>query len=209
MPTVRWLRRHWFALTFLALLVVTEIAVAVLPPVRQAGVAAWASTSVTNLQHHPAGALVASAFVNADHPLVWPALASMGLFGADRVLRPARAAVLCVLAHVAGTLISEGIVAYRVRAGGLPSAALSQVDVGSSYVVVAALVVAVLAGTWPARTVALAGLLTVLPFLFAGLSRLEVSAVGHTVSLAIGAVGACRIVLRHRRRRTPARARLG
>jgi hypothetical protein len=150
----------------------------------------WASTSVINLEHHPIGALVLSAFVTGSRPLVWPLLASMGLFSANRLLGSARAALLCVSAHVLGTLVSEDIVAYRVVAGALPGSALSQLDVGPSYVVVAAITFAALAGGWRWRVVALVGFLALSPFLFDGLNHLDVAAVGHTVSILLGATAA-------------------
>jgi hypothetical protein len=188
---VGWLRRRWFAVGFVAALMVADLVAWALSSAWQERVVGWASTNVVNLEHHPIGALVVSAFVGgSDQPVAWPVLALMGLLTADRLLGPARTALLCGSAHVVGTLISEGVVAYRVHAGALPGSALSQVDVGPSYVVVAALTLAVLAGSWRRRLVALAGLLALSPYLFTGLSRLDVAAVGHTVSVLLGAAAA-------------------
>jgi hypothetical protein len=52
-----------------------------------------------------------------------------------------------VAGQVAGTVVSEGIVGYRVRAGQLPAADRYLTDVGPSYVVVSAIVIAVVCGT--------------------------------------------------------------
>ncbi len=195
-----WLRRRWFAVTFLVALVVADVLAGWTSSSWQAAVARWASTNVVNLEHHPIGALVISAFVTGDRPAVWPVLAAMGLITSDRLLGPARTLLLCASAHVVGTLISEGIVAYRVQDGALPGSALSQLDVGPSYVVVAALTLAVLAGNWWHRTIALAGLLALSPYLFTGLTDFDVAAVGHTVSIAVG-FGAAAFYQRSRTRR--------
>jgi hypothetical protein len=185
-----WLGRHWFAVTFLVLLVAAEALAEALSPGWRAELASWASTNVINLESHPVAALGASAFVTGERPLVWPVLASMGLFSVERLLGPAKAALLCLSAHVLGTLVSEGIVGYQVQVGALPGSALSQLDVGPSYILVAALTVAALAGRWRLRVLALAGLLALSPSLFTGLSRLDVAAVGHAVSVVLGAVAA-------------------
>ena len=70
-------------------------------------------------------------------------------------------------------------------AGLLPVTDRYLVDVGPSYVVVAAIVVAVLAGTWPARVLALAdfAVLVTAGDIFGGLSQLDVAAVGHVTSI--------------------------
>lgn len=196
-----WLRRRWCTLAFLAGLVATEAVAWSLPAGRRAGLQAWASTNVVNLRHHPVAALALSAFLPDSYPGIWPVLMAMGLFSAERLLGSARAALCCGLAQLLGTLVSEGIVAYRVHAGGLPGSALSQLDIGPSYVVVAALTVAVLAGSWPRRAVALAGLAALWPSLFDGLSHLDVAPVGHAVSVAVAATAAATV-----RRRRPAGA---
>jgi hypothetical protein len=199
-----WLTRHWFALTFLGVLVVAESLAWGLSAGWRAELASWASTNVTNLESHPLGALGVSAFVTGERPLLWPVLASVGLFSAERLLGPVRLALLCLSAHVLGTLVSEGIVAYRVYVAALPDSALSQLDVGPSYVLVAAVTVAALAGSWRSRGLALLCLLALSPFLFSGISRLDVAAVGHTVSIALGVLAAGLYHRHARRHRLPA-----
>jgi len=79
-------------------------------------------------------------------------------------------------------------------------------DVGPSYVVVAAIAVAVLYGPWLARAAAAAdlALLVFVGHIFAGLSQLQVSAVGHATALATGAVlGGAVTWRRHGQRRAP------
>lgn len=181
--------RYAFAWAYLACFVVADLAFALLSPPARAGVSAWTSTSVANLEHEPIGPLVASAFIAPGYPVVWPVLAALALFGANRALGNVRTALVCAAGHVIGSLVSEGIVAYRVDAGELPAADRYLTDIGPSYVVVSAIMIAVIAGTWLAR--ALAGLdFAILVFaghIFAGLSHLDVSAVGH-LTAAVTAV---------------------
>lgn len=156
----------------------------------------WASTSVHNLAHHPVGSLVASAFFPASFPLVWPVLIALATFAATSAAGAWRTAVTCTAGHVMGTFVSEGIVAYRVAHGSLPPADRFLLDVGPSYVVVAAIAVALLYGGWLARAAAGADLI-VLIFagkIFAGLTVLDVAAVGHLTALVTGVVTATFVV---------------
>lgn len=175
-----------------------------LGPGHRAALERWASTSVANLGDHPVGSLALSAFLTPDHPLAWPTLAAMALFSADRVLGPARSALACGAAHVLGTLVSEGIVAWRVHTGALPGTARHLDDIGPSYVVVAGLTVSLIAASWPRRAVALVGFVVLWPYLFTGLTQWDVSAVGHLVSVTLGTAAAGLGYLRSRRPVAPA-----
>lgn len=178
-----------------------EAAYALLPGPDRRALLQWASTNVHNLQHDPVGCLVVSAFFPSGSPQAWPLLISLALFGACRVLGNWRTAAVLAAGHVIGTLVSEGIVAYRVSSGALPGTARHIIDVGPSYVVVAAIAVALLHGGWLARAAALADLvlLTSIGGIFEGLSSLEVSAVGHLTALATGAAAGTLAVWRLRR----------
>ena len=169
-----------------------------LNPSAQAALTAWASTNVANLEHEPAGPLVLSAFVGPGYFLVWPVLIALALFGANRALGNVKTALICVAGQVVGTVVSEGIVAHRVDAGQLPAADRYLTDVGPSYVVVSAIVIAVVCGTWLARAAAALDF-AVLVFgghIFAGLSQLDVSAVGHLTALLTAAAGVTLILAR-------------
>jgi hypothetical protein len=124
---------------YLAGFIAAQVAYAALSPHDQAAVLRWASTNVHNLRHHPVGSLVASAFVAQTFATAWPALIALAMFGANRVLGNWRTALVCAAGHVAGTLVSEGIVGYRVSRGLLPAASRYIIDVGPSYVVVSAI----------------------------------------------------------------------
>ena len=151
-------RRYLTASLFLAVFLMVTVCDAALPARARSAVAAWASTSVANLEHHPAGSLLLSAFVAEGSGYAWPVLIALAMFGANRAVGSLRLAVVCTAGHVIGTLVSEGIVAYRVDAGLLPVSSRYLLDVGPSYVVVSAIVVALAFGSWPARVAAAADL---------------------------------------------------
>jgi hypothetical protein len=175
---------------YLAGFVIAAVVYAAVSPRYQAAITAWASTNVHNLGHDPAGSLIVSAFVTGQFATAWPAAIALAMFGANRALGNWRTALVCAAGHVIGTLVSEGIVACRVSRGLLPAADRYLVDVGPSYVVVSAIVVALLYGSWPARGAAgldLA-LLVGVGNIFGGLSQLSVSAVGHVTAMIVAAV---------------------
>ena len=178
------------AWAYLTVFVVADIAIAVQSPAGQSAVRQWASTNVVNLQHDPLGSLVASAFVPAENAGAWPFLIALAMFGANRALGNWRTATVCGAGHVVGTLVSEGIVAYRIAHKLLPESDSRIIDVGPSYVVVAAIAVALLYGSWLARIAAAVDLLllVVVGGIFSGLSTLQVAAVGHTVSIIVAVI---------------------
>lgn len=181
--------RYAFAGAFGICFVVTGLVYALLDPGAQATFTGWASTNVANLEHEPVLPLLLSAFVAPGYLLTWPVLIALALFGANRAVGNARIALVCLAAHVIGTLVSEGIVAYRVDTGQLSAASRHLTDVGPSYVVVSAVVVALALGTWLARALAAVDLV-ILVFpgdIFGGLSQLDVAAVGHLTAMLTAA----------------------
>jgi hypothetical protein len=202
-------RRYLTASLFLAVFAMVTVCDAALPARDRPAVAAWASTSVANLEHHPAGSVLLSAFVAGGSAYAWPALIALAMFGANRAVGSLRLAAVCTAGHVIGTLVSEGIVAYRVDAGLLPVSARHLLDVGPSYVVVSAIAAGLALGSWPARLAAALDL-AVLAFagrIFAGLTSLDVAAVGHTTAIAVAA--GCVLVIWARRARGRGRPRPG
>jgi hypothetical protein len=184
------LSRYAFSWLYLAAVCAAEIAYTLLPRSDRAAVLQWASTSVHNLRRDPLGSLIASAFFTSSHLLAWPALVALAVFGANHALGNWRTAVTCAAGQIVGTLVSEGIVAYRVSHGRLPIGDRYLIDVGMSYVVVSAIAVALLYGGWLARAAATADLVLLIFVgqIFAGLGELQVSAVGHLTALLTGAV---------------------
>jgi hypothetical protein len=209
---VRWragrvmVRRYAFAWAYLACYLAAELVWVLLTPRGQATLTARASTSVANLEHEPAGPLVLSAFVGPGSLLAWPVLIALAAFGASRALGNAGTALVCMAGHVIGSLVSEGIVAYRIDAGQLAVTDRYLTDVGPSYVVVSAIVIAAVRGTWLARAAAAADFAALVTggHIFGGLSRLDVSAVGHLTAV-VTAAAAVTLTLA-RRRRTPPEA---
>src|SRR5215472_363601 len=191
------LARHATASLFLAAVCAAEIIYALLPGRDRAALLAWASTSVHNLEHHPVGCLVASAFFPTSFLLAWPAVIALAMFAATSVLGAWRTALTCAAGQLVGT------VAYRVADGSLPPADRFLLDVGPSYVVMAAIAVALLYGGWLARAAAAVDLILLIFIgqVFAGLSRLEVAPVGHLTALLTGGVAATLLVWHQRRRK--------
>jgi len=198
------LRRYAVTWLFLAGFGVAWVVSVALPASRQSALLWWASTDVENLRHDPEGSLVASAFLPDGGFLTWVPLIALAMFGANRALGNARTALVVVAGQVIGTLVSEGIVAYRIGHGLLPAADDRIMDVGPSYVIVAAIVVAVLFGTWPARIGAgiCFALLVVAGDIFGGLSTLQVAAVGHVTAIAVSLLLAP-LLMRARARAAP------
>jgi hypothetical protein len=186
--TPRTLTRYAVAWCYLAAFCVTEVVYALLPARDQNAVLAWASTNVHNIVHDPVGCMIASAFFAPGALTAWPILIALAMFGANHVLGNWRTAVTCIAGHVIGTLVSEGIVWYQILHHTQPASARFILDIGPSYVVMTAIAVGLIWGGWLARSAA-AIALAVLIFIgqiFSGLSRLQLSAVGHTTALFVG-----------------------
>ncbi len=143
----------------------------------------WASTNLANLPHHPVGSLVASAFVAEGDPWRWAALALVGLGVVNWSLGNWRTAVLVTTAHVVGTVISQGILWYRIGAGYESVDQRHIIDVGPSYVVACALVAGIAYGPRAWRLLSALGFVLLLPSLFGGLTTLDVAAVGHLCAI--------------------------
>jgi hypothetical protein len=192
--------RYAVAWAYLAAFVAADIALGILSPADWSAVQQWASTNVVNLRHDPLGCLIVSAFVPSGYSVAWPFLIAMALFGANRALGNWRTVAVCGAGHVLGTLVSEGIIAFRIAHGLLPESDSRIIDVGPSYVVVAAIVAAMLYGSWPARVAAGIDLLLLIIIggIFSGLSTLQVAAVGHTTSIIVAAILSSMLVRRAR-----------
>jgi Rhomboid-like protein len=146
----------------------------------------WASTNLANLPDHPVGAMAASAFFAQGGLLDWALLAVIGLGVVNWSLGNWRTALLVATAHVLGTLISEGLLAYLIATGRAPDTDRYLVDVGPSYVVVCALAAGIAYGRGWHRLLAAAGFAVLSPDLFGGLPDLEVAPVGHLCSVMTG-----------------------
>lgn len=182
--------RYTVAATFLLLVAAGDAVIALLGPHQVAAVRLWASTNVINLHHHPIPALALSAFLASQSPVAWLALIAFAMFGANSALGNPRLVLVCTAGHVIGTAVSEGIVAYRINHGALASSSAHILDIGPSYIVVAAIGAAVVFGSWPARAGAITVFATMVfvGHIFAGLTSLNVAAVGHLTAIVTGIV---------------------
>jgi len=182
--------RYLVAWIFLAGVVIGEIVLATISARQGARLLQLASTNVTNLTHDPVAVIVASAYLSQRSLIAWLVLIPLAMFGANRAVGNWLIALICAAGHVIGTLVSEGIQAYRVAHGLLPHSAGNIIDVGPSYVVVSAIVVAVMFGSWPARIAALIdfAILVLVGDIFDGLIQLQVAAVGHLTAIGVAAV---------------------
>lgn len=197
------MRRYAVAWAYLGCFVVVQVVYARLDPRAQASFVSWASTSVANLEHDPVGCLLVSAFITGGSAwgvVTWLPVIAIAMFGAVDAVGNWRTALVCAAGQVVGTLVSEGIVAWRVSSGALPASYRHLVDVGPSYVVVSAAVIALLCATWSWRVLAALDLLLLVfvARIFAGLTNLDVSAVGHLTAIVTAA--ACVPLLRRARR---------
>ncbi len=182
---MRTLARFGVAVGYTLAFVVTDLVFRTRSPSGRAAWLEWTSTNLVNLRHHPVAALVASAFFAEGSILTWTVLALVGLGVVNASLGNWRTALLVGAAHVVGTLISEGILAYRIGHGDAPASDRLIVDVGPSYVVTCALVAGICYGPGLFRLLPAAGFALLAPSLFGGLPHLEVSSVGHLCAVMI------------------------
>jgi rhomboid family protein len=202
------IRRHAVPLGYLAgLTVMSTVYTFALSSSGQRSLVAWASTNLDRLPANPVGTLVVSAFVSEDSVIGWLVVGALALFPLARRFGNARAALVAGGAHVLGTLVSQGLTAWRVSIGAVPGSVRDDPDVGPSYVIAAALIAVILYG--PDRTsrlLALSGWIVLVPTLFEGLTSLQVAGVGHMASMVSGALVGGVLIARERRRPVHSRA---
>jgi hypothetical protein len=174
------------ALVYPVVLLTGSALLAAQPPARQATWLHYASTDLVNLGDHPVRAMLLSAVLGDGRMWAWAVLAVIGVLTFGRRVGWPVALGLAVAVHILATLVSQGLVAYRISTGGLPSSARTVLDVGPSYLVTAALAAGVGYGSRPGRVVCALALGAVLPSLLDGITVLDLSAVGHVSSIALG-----------------------
>ncbi|WP_088281503.1 rhomboid-like protein [Kineosporia sp. A_224] len=179
-----------FGVGYAVLLLVVDLLVRSVPDDGGAAVRGWASTSLDTLTGgvlHAVGALVLSAFVPEESAGWWAVFALVGCWVTGRAVGVRRAVLVGVSGQVVGTLLSEGLLAVRIGRGDADEALRGALDIGPSYVVVALLVAGVVGGRRFERAPALVCFGLLAPYLFDGLTGLDVTAVGHTTAVAVGA----------------------
>ena len=195
--------RYLVAWVYLTGFAIVDLVYLSLPPPSQAALLNWASTDAFNLRHDPIGCVIGSAFLAPGSLPALLMLIALAMFGANRAIGNWPLVAVCAAGHVIGTLVSEGVEYYRIVHGLLPIADTRILDVGPSYVVVAAAVIAILLGSWPARIAAGLDLLLLILVarIFSGLPELDVAAVGHATAITVAALAATVIAASRRRRR--------
>lgn len=185
-------RAPWVVgLSYAAALLLVDLFVSARPDGGES-VRLWWSTNLDNLSSE-AGAgravavLVGSAFVPEESAGWWALFAVAGLVVAARRIGALRTVLVVGAVHVAATVVSEIVFLAHLPQDGSTAAERSIVDVGPSYVVVAALTVAVLYGRRWERAPAAVAFLALAPYLFVGLGDREVAPVGHTASIVLAA----------------------
>lgn len=203
----RWLDRWSVATGYVVALALATLALAVQPRPERAGWLDWSSTNLVNLHDHPVRAMLFSAVLSEGTIVGWVPMALVGLGACGVALGAWRTLLLVAAAHVTGTVVSQGIVDYRIAHAALGTDAATMRDIGPSYVVTAAVVAGVAYGPRLGRLACAACLVLLLPGLFGGLPDLAVASVGHVcsvvVALGLGALLAWS-VRRRRRAREPA-----
>jgi len=170
-----------------SVLAAAEVAYELLPDPARRGVLAWASTNVHRLGSEPIGPVLVSAFVVPEHPLTWLALVGLAGGAVEHRLGARRTLVVLTASHVGATLLSEGLLWWRVDRGDLDAAALRAQDVGASYLAVGLLAAATACGSRVTRLLA-GGVLALLAIpLLRGLTGGDVAAVGHLCAAGLGA----------------------
>ncbi|MBS2539199.1 hypothetical protein KGQ20_41280 [Catenulispora sp. NF23] len=161
----------------------------------------WCSTNLANIRPggHPVAAFVASAFIPQESAGVWPFFA-LSLFSVVAVLGARRTVLVLAGVHIGVSMLTEGLVWWRIHHGTLPWSDEHMWDTGPSYLVVAALTIAIATARplWLrlAWVLCLAG---AAPSLLEGIGHGDYTAIGHVLSFSVGLV----VVLRMRRASSP------
>ena len=180
------MRRAPLAVFYAFSLVSIEAVMALLPHHQQLAIARAASTNITHLAIDPLFVLPASAFVDQGHGLLWLPLTLILVGGLERKLGSGRTLLITFGAHMLATLISEGVLLAQIAGHAAPRSDVDIIDVGPSYVILAAIAACLVLGSWKLRFAAVVAGAIVIPGLLVGLDGFDVSAMGHLCALILG-----------------------
>ncbi|HEX4430931.1 MAG TPA: rhomboid-like protein [Frankiaceae bacterium] len=167
-------------------LVLVEFVMWLLPNSDETALARAASTNITHLAIDPLFVLPASAFVDLGNTWLWVPLTLILLGGLERMLGRGRALMIVFGAHVIATVISEGMLLLQIAWHAQPRSQVNILDVGPSYVILAAMAACLVLGSWKLRLAAVLSGAIVIPGLLSGITGLDMSALGHLSSLVLG-----------------------
>jgi hypothetical protein len=191
LPWRQVLRLPRFAMAYAAILLGAYGWWAMQSPHTRLAVLMGSSTDIAHLERAPWLVLPLSSIWSGDFAGYWVVLVLLCVGALERLRGALTTVLVGVLAHVVGTLVSEGVTAIRIAAGDLSSSARHLVDVGPSYAVAACAAAVVATRTAP-RWLRIACALTLVPLAVAAFDDLsdagQVAAIGHAVSVLIGFV---------------------
>jgi hypothetical protein len=157
-------------------------------PAQRMAILTDSSTDLAHLERVPWLVLPASSIWSGDDIGWWIAVTLLCLGALELVHGPATTLVTGVVAHVVGTLVSEGLIAARIAAGELSASARHLMDVGPSYIV-ASCAAAVIASPRTPRSLRILCALTFVPLLITAFNftdAAQVATTGHAVAIAVG-----------------------
>jgi hypothetical protein len=192
MRVVRGHRVPALTLAYAAALLGTNVWLELAPAGTEDRVLHDTSTNLAHLIHDPWLVLPASALFTRGglvYALIGCALCLAPL---ELVEGPRRALLIGLAGHVIGTLVSEAVVAIRIAVGDAPETARHALDVGPSYVLVAA-AAAVIASTRADLRLRLVCALAVAPVFVYTAWRLpdgRIDAIGHLTAGLVGVASA-------------------
>ena len=158
-------------------------------PHTRLSVLAASSTDLAHLERAPRLVIPASSIWPGDLFGYWAVVVILCVGALERLRGGLVTIVTGAVAHVVGTLVSEGITAVRIAAGDLSASARHLLDVGPSYAV-AACATAVVFSPGANRWLRWACALTLVPLVVTAFDFSEesqVAAIGHAVAMLIGA----------------------
>jgi hypothetical protein len=148
------------------------------------------STDLAHLEKAPWLVLPASSIWSGDNIGWWIGATLLCICALELAHGSLAAVVTGAVAHVVGTLVSEGLIAARIAAGELSSSARHVLDVGPSYIV-ASCAAAVVASSRTPRSVRILCALTFVPLVVTACDFSDagqVATLGHAVAIAVGAL---------------------
>jgi hypothetical protein len=161
-------------------------------PHERLAVLAASSTDLDHLEKVPWLVLPASGIWPGQDFGYWAVVVLLCVGALERLRGALTTVVIGAAAHVAGTVISEGVTAVRIAAGDLSTSARHLLDVGPSYAV-AACATAVVFSPGANRWVRLCCALTLVPLVVTAFDfsdDSQVAAIGHATAMLFGVAAA-------------------
>ena len=159
-------------------------------PQARLSVLAASSTDISHLEHVPWIVIPASSIWSGHLFGYWAVVVLLCLGALERLRGGLVTLATGAIAHVVGTVVSEGVTAVRIATGDLSTSARHVLDVGPSYAV-AACATAVVFSPGAHRWLRWACALTLVPLVVTAFDfsdENQVAAIGHAVAMLTGIV---------------------